>query len=126
MTDNNETTQKYQPPKVIYIDVDGTLIQRKKVNVPLVEWARKKHDDEGYQIIVWSSRGAGNAHLAVVQADIGDIVSHMLSKPGYIVDDKGWSWIKFTRQVNDFFDSSVTTRRRSTVKRKKTPIVFSQ
>lgn len=92
---------KYPPPKVIYIDVDGTLLHGGQVNRPLVEWARAKYTD-GYQIIVWSSRGADNARLAVGKAGIFDIVSYMLSKPGYIVDDKGWSWTKYTRHVKDF------------------------
>ncbi len=56
----------------------------------------------GNQVIVWSSRGAINATRAVYLADIEDIVSFKLSKPGYIVDDKGWSWTKYTRQVKEF------------------------
>jgi len=119
---NSKISPKYPPPKVIYIDVDGTLIQGGKVNTPLVNWAREKYND-GFQIIVWSSRGAGNSHLAVMQADMEDIVTHILSKPGYIVDDKGWGWTKFTTQVEGFFKSTAT---KSRTYRKKTTVTFSR
>jgi hypothetical protein len=82
--------QKYPPPDVIYIDVDGTLLKSGRPDQTIVEWARKKYE-EGFQIIVWSSRGAINAQRGVFLAGIGDIVSFALSKPGYVVDDKGWT-----------------------------------
>jgi predicted mannosyl-3-phosphoglycerate phosphatase (HAD superfamily) len=90
--------QKYPPPEVIYIDVDGTLLKNGRPDTKVVDFARRKYD-EGFQIIVWSSRGAVNAIRAVLLADIEDIVSFKLSKPGYIVDDKGWTWTKYTRQI---------------------------
>jgi len=93
--------QKYPPPNVIYIDVDGTLLKGGKPDLKIVAWARDKYE-QGFQIIVWSSRGSMNAIRAVHLADIEDIVSFKLSKPGYIVDDKGWSWTKFTRQIKKF------------------------
>jgi len=95
------TQQKYPPPDVIYIDVDGTLLKCGKPDIKIVAWARKKYD-QGFQLIVWSSRGAINATRAVHLAGIEDIVSFKLSKPGYIVDDKGWSWTEYTKQIDKF------------------------
>jgi len=117
---NSKISQKYPPPNVIYIDVDGTLIQGEQVNMPLVKWAREKHND-GYQIIVWSSRGEGNARAGVLKAGIGDIVTHTLSKPGHIVDDQGWSWTKFTVEVGGFKSTAPKKR----MYRKKTTVTFS-
>jgi len=96
-----QTQQKYPPPEVIYIDVDGTLLKNGKPNAKVVDFARQKYE-EGFQIIVWSSCGSMNATRAVYLADIEDIVSFKLSKPGYIVDDKGWTWTKFTKQIKNF------------------------
>jgi hypothetical protein len=45
--------------------------------------------------------GALNAVKAVYLADIEDIVAFKLSKPGYIVDDKGWNWTRYTKQIKD-------------------------
>jgi hypothetical protein len=30
-----------------------------------------------------------------------DIFDHILSKPGFILDDQGWSWIRFTGVIRD-------------------------
>ena len=95
-----QTKAKYPPPDVIYVDVDGTLLVNGKPNPNVVRLIREKHED-GFQIIVWSSRGSVNAIRAVGLAGLNDIVSHKLSKPGYIVDDKGWSWTRYTEQIKD-------------------------
>jgi len=91
---------KYPPPEVMYVDVDGTLLVNGKPNHKVVALIREKYE-EGFQIIVWSSRGSLNAVKAVYLADIEDIVAFKLSKPGYIVDDKGWSWTRYTKQIKD-------------------------
>jgi hypothetical protein len=84
----------YPKPDVVYIDVDGTLIINDEVNHQLVAWARQKHA-QGKQIIVWSARGEGNARRAVALCNISDIVSHALSKPGYVVDDLGAGFTRY-------------------------------
>ncbi|MEI8572210.1 hypothetical protein U737_09705 [Methylomonas sp. LW13] len=84
----------YQKPNVVYIDVDGTLLVDDRINHQLVAWARRQFAD-GKQIIVWSARGADNAKRAVELCGIGDIVSHALSKPGYVVDDLGIGFTRF-------------------------------
>lgn len=86
ISDNNHTD--YPRPNVIYVDVDGTLLINGRANQPVVNWVFDRHH-EGNQIIVWSARGAEAARQAVEICGIGDIVSHMLSKPGQVLDDLG-------------------------------------
>ena len=88
MRSKNKSFIDYEKPDVVYIDVDGTLLVDDRVNHQLVSWARRQYS-EGNQIVVWSARGADNAKRAVELCGIVDIVSHTLSKPGYVVDDLG-------------------------------------
>lgn len=87
--------RKYPRQKVIAIDVDNTLLNKGKVNKKLVEWCIRRKE-ENFTIIIWSSRGERYAKRAAHLAGLTDIATHIISKPGYIVDDQGWSWIKFT------------------------------
>ena len=91
--------QKHPPPRVIAVDVDDTLMVRGRVNAPLVEWCRRKRA-EGFALILWSSRGEAHARRAAELAGLEDCFAVILSKPGYIVDDQGWSWVKYTRVVD--------------------------
>jgi len=90
---------EYAVPDVVYIDVDGTLIINDRINHDLVSWARQQ-SQEGKEIIVWSARGKSNAENAVDRCEIGDIVSHALSKPGYIVDDLGNQWTEYMNIIH--------------------------
>lgn len=91
---------KYPPPKVIAVDVDGTLITESGPNRALIAWCQRCHA-EGYTLILWSSRGEEHARKAARLAGIEAIFSHILSKPGYIVDDQGWGWTHYTRVIYD-------------------------
>lgn len=106
----------YSKPNVIYIDVDGTLLIDDRVNQPLVDWARLRFL-EGKEIIVWSARGADNAKRAVEICGIGDIVSHTLSKPGYVVDDLGTGFTRYMDiiHVSDIDNTSPSQQRGTTV-----------
>ncbi len=84
--------------KVIAVDVDGTLLHRGIVSKRLVAWCKAKKN-EGFAMILWSSRGEKHAINAAKQAGLENVFDHILSKPGYIVDDKGWSWVKFARVI---------------------------
>lgn len=101
----------YPKPDVVYIDVDGTLLTDNRVNHQLVAWARQQHH-QGKQIIVWSARGADNARRAVELCDMGSIVSHALSKPGYVVDDLGHRFTQYMEiiQVNDIDGNHQTNK----------------
>ena len=88
----------YPRQKVIFVDVDDTLIINKKVNSDLCDWLILKYAD-GYQINVWSMAGQKHAEDAVDSSGIKHIVSNTLSKPGYIVDDMGWRWTQYTKAI---------------------------
>ena len=51
------------PPRVIFCDVDGTLIVSGMVNARLVDWLRLRHAD-GFELVLWSSRGREHAEKA--------------------------------------------------------------
>ncbi len=93
--------QKYPPAKVIAIDVDGTLITKGVVNDDLVAWCIDRKN-EGFCMILWSARGEKHAKNAAKITNLEGVFNHILSKPSYIVDDKGWSWIKYTRVIKSF------------------------
>ena len=54
----------------------------------------------------WSLQIKALALLAsATDQGIGDVIfDHVLSKPGYVLDDKGWTWIKFTRVIKSADD----------------------
>lgn len=91
--------RKYPCQKVIFVDVDDTLIKRGKLNNKLVEWCKDKKL-MGFKIILWSSAGEEYARKIATRFELLDIFETIISKPGYIVDDKGWGWIKFTKVIN--------------------------
>jgi len=87
---------KYPPPKVIAVDVDDTLLLKSGVNQQVVQWC-KDVKNNGFSLILWSSRGESHARRAAQAAGIEHLFDHILSKPGYILDDQGWSWVKYTQ-----------------------------
>lgn len=88
----------YVPPRVIYVDVDGTLIVHGKPNTMLIQWLRQRAS-EGYEINLWSMRGKEYASNQASAYECGEIFNAILSKPGFIVDDIGWSWIRHSAVV---------------------------
>ena len=95
---NRINGQLYPRQRVIYVDVDETLIIDNEVNKGLVKWLVLK-SAEGYEINVWSMAGKKHSEQAVERCGIGAIVSHTLSKPGIIVDDMRWDWTKYTKAI---------------------------
>ena len=90
------TRSKHPPTKCVAIDVDGTLLINGKLNRRLASWAAMKKAS-GYEVILWSAQGKGHAETIAKRYRIEDNFSSIISKPGYIVDDLGWSWIKYTK-----------------------------
>lgn len=86
------------PPSVVYIDVDGTLLIDGQINEPLVDWLREAHR-AGYQLVLWSSAGEDHARQTAAQADLTELFHAILSKPGYVVDDMGWRWVRYTQSL---------------------------
>lgn len=91
--------EQYPVPKWIFVDVDGTLFEGNVLNECLVKWCREKKL-AGFQLVLWSCRGADHAKQAALLASMIDVFDFIISKPGYIVDDNGWRWINFTQVVS--------------------------
>jgi|688.fasta_scaffold394350_2 hypothetical protein len=86
------------PPKWIYVDVDGTLSLGGLPNESLLEWLQAKKAD-GFRLVLWSARGQAHARAAAELFECSELFEAILAKPGYVVDDRAWSWIKWTRVV---------------------------
>jgi predicted mannosyl-3-phosphoglycerate phosphatase (HAD superfamily) len=80
-------------PRVIFVDVDGTLSLRGNPNAPLVKFLRRRKS-EGFEIVLWSMRGARYAHEAAKAFGVLDLFDAIVSKPGFVVDDKGLEWLR--------------------------------
>ncbi len=97
-------SQCYPPPKVIAVDVDGTLHHEGRVNERLVDYLRTRKA-EGYRLMLWSARGLANASAAIERFGLHGLFDDVLSKPGYIIADLGWSWIKYTKVIRNQGDA---------------------
>lgn len=97
----NGKSQKYPPTRCICIDVDGTLIQGPLLNTKLVDYAEEKRA-AGWDVVLWSARGRDYAQRIAEEYDISHCFTAIIGKPGYIVDDRGWSWIQYTEVVKGF------------------------
>lgn len=93
------TEQKFPVARCIGVDIDGTLIRGGRLNEDLAAWAKRKKD-EGFDVMLWSARGREYAEAVAAKFGIEDHFTVICGKPGYIVDDMGWNWIKFTRVLN--------------------------
>jgi hydroxymethylpyrimidine pyrophosphatase-like HAD family hydrolase len=93
---------KYAPTKSIGIDIDGTLLIGGELNKPLIEWAKTKRN-KGFDVVLWSARGRKYAEKVADRHQISDVFTAIIGKPGYIVDDLGWQWIKYTKVVKQAF-----------------------
>jgi len=89
---------KYPPQKVVAIDVDGTLIVDGLLNSALVTWCEVQKS-AGYALMLWSARGHRYAVDVAEKHGVTRLFDTICSKPGYIVDDQGWGWIKHTRRL---------------------------
>ena len=94
--------QKYPPTRCIGIDVDGTLIQDGRLNRRLAEWAKEKKA-EGYEVILWTAQGADHARRVADAHGIAGNFTAIIGKPGFIVDDMGWRWVKYTKILRRLF-----------------------
>jgi len=91
---------KFPPQRTIAVDVDGTLIVGSQPNAKLIAWCWQKKN-EGFRLMLWSARGQAHAINAAKACECMDLFDAIESKPGYIVDDLGWSWIKYTRIIRN-------------------------
>lgn len=78
--------------------MDGTLLIRGKLNQKLADWIQAKQL-KGFETLLWSAQGKDHAQKVAERFEITGHFSAIISKPGFIVDDKSWSWIKFTKRI---------------------------
>ncbi len=83
--------KKLPLPKVVAVDVDGTLLVAGKLNQSLVDWCRDKKA-QGFQLMLWSMRGADYAGAFVERFQLDGLFDWVVGKPGVLVDDQGWQW----------------------------------
>jgi hydroxymethylpyrimidine pyrophosphatase-like HAD family hydrolase len=93
--------RKFPLQNVVAIDIDGTLRINGEVNAKLLAWIKEKRED-GTSFMLWSMRGAAYAKEFAENNQIASLFDVICGKPGYIVDDKGWSWIKWTKVLTPF------------------------
>jgi hydroxymethylpyrimidine pyrophosphatase-like HAD family hydrolase len=83
-------------PRVIACDVDGTLLIGSSYSAHVIAMLRR-YKEQGFSITLWSMRGEEHARTHARGAGIEEICDHIISKPGYLIDDAGWSWTRYTR-----------------------------
>jgi len=74
------------------------ILKNRKVNQGLVARLTEKKG-LGFEIIIWSFRGENHAREAAIKAGCENLFSLTISKPGYIVDNKGWNWTRFVKRL---------------------------
>ncbi len=90
---------RFERRKVAYIDVDGTLYLNGSLNTRLVTFLHKLKS-QGWEINLWSANGKQHAERAALQANCSNIFDNILTKPSLVVDDLGWSWVKYTECID--------------------------
>jgi TPR repeat protein len=93
-------------PKTIYVDVDGTLILKNgTVNTQLINFLENMSEANGgdYQLILWSMAGHAHAEEVAEELKITHLFEHILTKPGYMIDDDGKNWLRFTHLITPEF-----------------------
>lgn len=92
--------RRFLPQNQIAVDVDGTILLSSGPNQVLIEFL-KLRKAEGFGLMLWSAQGEAHAREVAERFDIVDLFDVIVSKPGYIVDDKGWQWARFTKIIRD-------------------------
>lgn len=97
---SGQIRSKFKTPKIIFVDVDGTLVFQNplRINVKLVAMLKQKKE-KGYELVLWSARGEQHARMIAQIGNCEDLFSHIISKPGYIIDDKNWRWTSFVTRL---------------------------
>jgi cation transport ATPase len=91
------TGQMLPSPKVIYVDVDDTLIRTfgtKQIPISrAVEYVRRKHA-EGCTLYLWSRGGGDYAREVASSLGIADLFQTFLPKPDVVFDDRTESFLE--------------------------------
>lgn len=90
--------QKFPPPKVLAVDIDGTLVCDRRLNGEVVRLCQAYKEKE-FRLMLWSARGLSYAQAMVARYRMENLFDDVVSKPGFILDDKGWEWTRYTAVV---------------------------
>lgn len=90
--------KKFPIRRCAAIDVDDTLIIGGELNQDVVDWIKVRRE-RGIELILWSARGKAYAQKTADHFKVSYLFDSIISKPGVVVDDKGWSWIKDTQVI---------------------------
>jgi hydroxymethylpyrimidine pyrophosphatase-like HAD family hydrolase len=96
-------TQKHPPTKTIAVDVDGTLHNEGVLNMSVVQFCERQKAN-GFTVNLWSARGKKYAQAVAAKFGVTHLFDDIVSKPGYVLDDQGWNWIKYTQVIRTMHD----------------------
>lgn len=82
----------FNVPRVIAVDVDGTLLIRGRINRALLKRI-EVYRAEGFEIWLWTMNGEPHARRVAERFGIANLFDRIMSKPGFLIDDKGARWI---------------------------------
>jgi hydroxymethylpyrimidine pyrophosphatase-like HAD family hydrolase len=85
--------------KTIFVDIDGTLYRDGELDRKLIRWIKFKKG-QGFVFNLWSARGKDYAEQFVSAFGLPYIFDAVLSKPGCIIDDRGWTWTEYVKQID--------------------------
>jgi hydroxymethylpyrimidine pyrophosphatase-like HAD family hydrolase len=94
----NRRRKRFPIRRCAAVDVDGTLLINGELNQDLREWIEDKKEKR-IELILWSARGRDYALRFAEKFEIEHLFDAIISKPGVIVDDKGWGWIEETQVI---------------------------
>lgn len=87
--------------KTICVDIDNTLLHKNKLNAELIAWLKEQKKND-YDLILWSAQGRQYAEGVAFKYNLKSLFNAIIGKPGFIIDDLGWSWTRHTRWVEHF------------------------
>jgi len=89
---------RYRTRRVVAVDVDGTIMRAGAGCSQTIARLRQLHAG-GFEMFLWSARGAEYARAVAARLQVTDLFTQFVTKPGYILDDEGWRWIRFTKRL---------------------------
>jgi hydroxymethylpyrimidine pyrophosphatase-like HAD family hydrolase len=95
----------FQRRRLIAVDVDGTILLSSGENQLAVAFL-KSRKAEGFDLMLWSARGEDHAREVATRFGIANLFKTICAKPGYILDDKGWEWIKYTKVIRNLTENT--------------------
>lgn len=93
----NSTNHRLPLPKVLAVDVDGTLkTSGGEVRQGVLARVLTMKAD-GFKVMLWSMRGEDYTRRFADGNGIAELFDVICGKPGHIIDDAGWGWTKQTK-----------------------------